>query len=409
MASVAQIQANRSNAQKSTGPRTAEGKERASRNALKHGLLAREAVIQGEDPAEFELFREGMLEELAPAGTVETMLAQRVVSLSWRLRRAERLQTTAFVALDDGEPTPLLDARHKEWKQIKGNEWERGLAGLFDEDAALGKVVVEDFGGARVLDRLLMYERRIESSLYRTMAQLRQERQARTTAAGLEEAPRSENCPPAGQEAAARAELASFGAEIVAEGGAGSGGGCDARFVSRLRGGVSSGGFVGRASAPRVTPAATETSLATATVSAPAATKGVLRAENKPPAGQESAAPAELASFGADGAPEGGAGSGGGCEARFVSRLRGGVSSGGCVGRASATRSTLVATETSLATATVSAPADGNHRQDADATTAHGRDAGAMRTLHASPFTLHDPSCETNPIAEERATGRFLG
>ena len=127
MASVAQIQANRSNAQKSTGPRTPQGKERASQNAIKHGLLAREAVIQGEDPEEFELFREGMLAELAPVGTVETMLAQRVVGLSWRLRRAERLQNAAFAALDDGEPTPLLEARHEEWKQLKGSELERSI------------------------------------------------------------------------------------------------------------------------------------------------------------------------------------------------------------------------------------------------------------------------------------------
>ncbi len=220
MASVAQIQANRLNAQKSTGPRTAAGKEQASQNALKHGLLAREAVIQGEDPEEFELYREGMLEELAPAGAVETMLAQRVVGLSWRLRRAERLQTAAFAALDEGEPTPLLEARHEEWKQLKASEWERGLAGVFDEDAALGRVVVEDFGGARVLDRLLMYERRIESSLYRTMAQLRQEREARTTVAGPGEASRSEGNLPAGQEPATKVELASFGANVVAAGGA---------------------------------------------------------------------------------------------------------------------------------------------------------------------------------------------
>ncbi|MEN6424854.1 MAG: hypothetical protein ABFE13_05800 [Phycisphaerales bacterium] len=186
MATVAQIQANRLNAQKSTGPRTAEGKERASQNALKHGLLAREAVIQGEDPEEFELYREGMLQELTPAGAVETMLAERVVGLSWRLRRAERLQNAAFAALDEGEPAPLLEARHEEWKQLKGNEWDRGLSGLFDEDTALGKVVVADFAEARVLDRLLMYERRIESSLYRTMAQLRKEREARETTVAAE-------------------------------------------------------------------------------------------------------------------------------------------------------------------------------------------------------------------------------
>ncbi len=214
MASIAQIQANRLNAQKSTGPRTAEGKERASRNALRHGLLAREAVIQGEDPEEFELYREGMLQELAPAGAVEAMLAERVVGLSWRLRRAERLQNAAFAALDEGEPTPLLEARHEEWKQLKGSEWDRDIAGVVEEDAALGKVVVADFGGTRVLDRLLMYERRIESSLYRTMAELRREREAH--AAGVpEEALRSEGSPAAGEEPATLVKLASFGADVV--------------------------------------------------------------------------------------------------------------------------------------------------------------------------------------------------
>ncbi len=96
MATVAQIQANRLNAMKSTGRRTAEGKERVCRNATKHGLLARDTVIQGEDPAEFEMYREGMLQTLAPAGPVEAMLAERVVGLSWRLLRAERLQNVGL-------------------------------------------------------------------------------------------------------------------------------------------------------------------------------------------------------------------------------------------------------------------------------------------------------------------------
>jgi len=217
MASVAQIQANRLNAQKSTGPRTVAGKERASQNAVKHGLLAREAVIQGEDPEEFERYREQMLESLAPAGAVEAMLAERVVGLSWRLRRAERLQNAAFAALDDAEPAPLLDARLEEWKQLKGSEWDRGVAGVVDENAALGRVVVADFAEARVLDRLLMYERRIESSLYRTMAQLRNEREARA-AATAEEGSRSQGGLPVGQESAPPAKLASFGANSVPEG-----------------------------------------------------------------------------------------------------------------------------------------------------------------------------------------------
>ena len=54
MTTQAQTAANRINSQKSTGPRTAEGKAVVSQNAVKHGLLAREAVIRGEDPGEFK-------------------------------------------------------------------------------------------------------------------------------------------------------------------------------------------------------------------------------------------------------------------------------------------------------------------------------------------------------------------
>lgn len=51
MATEKQIQANRNNAKKSTGPRTEKGKARVSQNALKHGLLARDAILPGEGHA----------------------------------------------------------------------------------------------------------------------------------------------------------------------------------------------------------------------------------------------------------------------------------------------------------------------------------------------------------------------
>jgi hypothetical protein len=217
MSSAAQVQANRSNAQKSTGPRTAEGKEKASQNAVKHGLLAKEAVIQGEDPAEFEMYRDGMLRTLAPVGPVEAMLAERIVGLSWRLRRAERLQNAAFAALEEGERTELLEARLEEWKQHKGNKRDRDVYGALDENAALVQAVVEDFAEARVLDRMLMYERRIESSLYRAMAELRKERETRTAAAEHREAPGSVDALAPSQEPTASAKLASFGATAKRE------------------------------------------------------------------------------------------------------------------------------------------------------------------------------------------------
>ena len=68
----------------------------AAQNAVKHGLLAKEVVVKGEDPGEFEFYREQMLAELAPAGQMESCWLTRIVGLSWRLRRAERLQAAAF-------------------------------------------------------------------------------------------------------------------------------------------------------------------------------------------------------------------------------------------------------------------------------------------------------------------------
>jgi len=54
MSTKAQIKANRQNAQKSTGPRTAEGKAAVSKNVVKHGLFDSEAVITGENPVDYE-------------------------------------------------------------------------------------------------------------------------------------------------------------------------------------------------------------------------------------------------------------------------------------------------------------------------------------------------------------------
>ncbi len=212
MTSAAQVLANRSNARKSTGPRTPEGKAAASQNAVKHGLLAEQVVIKGEDPEEFDLYRAGMLAELAPVGAVEAMLAERAVSLSWRLRRAERLQSAVFATVyRENANDVVLWPKH-------------GLPiqpGPGEDEVVLGQVVMTDFVHAKVLDRLLVYERRIESSLYRTMAQLRREREARA-ASRPEGVSRSEGGSPVGQEPAAAAKLGSFcmnpGAEEGAEG-----------------------------------------------------------------------------------------------------------------------------------------------------------------------------------------------
>ena len=172
MATEGQVTANRTNAQKSTGPRTPEGKEKASQNAVRHGFFAQEVVIKGEDPGEFEFFRDQMLEELAPAGPTESLLATRIVGLSWRLQRAERLQGVAFDTLgEEKKPAkPIWSDEAKGWVVPQP-------AQLGPEEQA--RRIVQDFGEARILDRLLVYERRIEYSLYRTMAQLEKHQRQR--------------------------------------------------------------------------------------------------------------------------------------------------------------------------------------------------------------------------------------
>ncbi len=162
MATEAQVNANRRNAEKSTGPRTPEGKAAVGQNAVKHGLSGRLDVIKGEEQAEFDRHREALLKELRPRGAVGAMLAERAVSLSWRLKRVQRMQNEVFDALLADGATPLA--------KLARSLARKGAQD--DEDLALGRAVVKDFANSRVLDRLLMYERRMEHSLLKTLNDL---------------------------------------------------------------------------------------------------------------------------------------------------------------------------------------------------------------------------------------------
>ena len=86
-----QLQANRENARKG-GVKTAEGKAIVKYNALKHGLLAKEAVITvgdgAENPEEFNALLADLKAQLSPEGVLEEMLVEKVAVAYWRLRRA---------------------------------------------------------------------------------------------------------------------------------------------------------------------------------------------------------------------------------------------------------------------------------------------------------------------------------
>ena len=96
MASDAQKAANRANAQRSTGPKTQNGKKKSSRNALRHGLSARSLVVMSETVEDYENFRAAMRQALQPQDAVEEQLFERVVLCAWRLRRLSRVEAATI-------------------------------------------------------------------------------------------------------------------------------------------------------------------------------------------------------------------------------------------------------------------------------------------------------------------------
>src|SRR6266404_4381395 len=104
--SIAQIEANRANCRKSTGPKTAEGRAMSKLNAVKHGILTAQVVVQGlrvrERRKDFQELRQRLWEELAPVGTVEEMLVDRIATAHWRMRRALMAEAGEIVLSVDG-------------------------------------------------------------------------------------------------------------------------------------------------------------------------------------------------------------------------------------------------------------------------------------------------------------------
>ena len=114
MPTKAQINANRNNARKSTGPRTEEGKSRASKNALKHGLLARDTVMPGEDPAEFDSQLSALEADIQPANSLEFELVRQIADAQWCMRRLTRLETGFLAAAVDDQRRHLEKRRPDE-------------------------------------------------------------------------------------------------------------------------------------------------------------------------------------------------------------------------------------------------------------------------------------------------------
>jgi hypothetical protein len=99
MASPAQIAANRANAQKSTGPRSVEGKSASRFNALKHGIDAASVVIPGEDPAEYEALAADYHRDFRPQSPAEIFHVDTMLRADWLKRRLELVEADLYRTL----------------------------------------------------------------------------------------------------------------------------------------------------------------------------------------------------------------------------------------------------------------------------------------------------------------------
>jgi hypothetical protein len=145
------IEANRANAQLSTGPITESGKSRSSFSAFKHGLTGKVHVATPEEAEALEFHCLIYVEALAPVGIIETDLAQEIAEDRWRLKRVRSIENSIFA---------------------QGNDDHAPNSGNPQVDAALaeGQTWVEQ---ARNIQLLSLYEQRIRRAIEKNTAEFK--------------------------------------------------------------------------------------------------------------------------------------------------------------------------------------------------------------------------------------------
>ena len=162
MASNKQTRANRENAKKSTGPRTAAGKTRSSKNALKHGLLSQDSVLPGEAPEEFDRQLTAIEDWVLPRNPLEREICRQIADAAWRMQRLSRIETAMITAKMNHVRTYV--------EQIKSDvDLDRE-----DQTRLLGKAML---GGTQSVVQLSRYDGHLTRRFYRAVELLTEIRQ----------------------------------------------------------------------------------------------------------------------------------------------------------------------------------------------------------------------------------------
>ena len=171
MTSRAKAEANRANARRSTGPRSAAGKQRSALNALKHGLTSERAVLPAEDRGAHERLRADLWARHGPEGEAEGRCLDDICVQYAKLARLAQAETGAWNAHWDPKVWPRRPA------------FGAVVEGLAHETIGLGAAVKA--GVMTDLVRLSLYEQRIRRALEKAEAQLARLQAARRAALAL--------------------------------------------------------------------------------------------------------------------------------------------------------------------------------------------------------------------------------
>ena len=148
MATEKQIKANQDNG-KLGGVKTEEGKAVSKYNALKHGLLSKEVLLDGEDEAKLIEIGRRLRTELEPQTELELVLVDRITANVWRLRRVMQIEREM---MDDDQS-------------------DLGF-GLSEGKRTLGAALSFDFGNKDTYGKLIRYESSIERGIYKALHEL---------------------------------------------------------------------------------------------------------------------------------------------------------------------------------------------------------------------------------------------
>jgi hypothetical protein len=166
--SIRKVESNRRNSQKSTGPKTATGKKRVSRNAVRHGFFSKFLLIQHRDGKEsqdeYDDFYADVRKHFQPIGWLEELWVEKIAVWSWRLRR--------LIRCESGQIDRALAGHSYELQQSKADdlaEPEPAPSSNPEMDAMTDHLFLPE---KEELDKLLRYEAMINRQLNHAIAEL---------------------------------------------------------------------------------------------------------------------------------------------------------------------------------------------------------------------------------------------